>query len=188
MSEDFNEIEKVEFESPTPSIEAIIAAEKALKELRFRSFSGRNPELGKMINCKVCSLRHRDSQKCEQKFVELWVEEVVATGEKTTVYAVAAQEKGVEVPGQRLDELKHAPTLNQFIGAAAFKGKRRKSHLSKRKLQFVELVRSMLADEYTEEELQRARKKATRILVKKFGRFGFLPRKSEPQPKAEQSV
>lgn len=34
-----------------------------------RSFSGRHPELGKMVNCQVCSLRHRSSQVCHQRHV-----------------------------------------------------------------------------------------------------------------------
>lgn len=37
-------------------------AQKALIEIKHRSFSGRNPELGKMINCGRCSLRHRSTQ------------------------------------------------------------------------------------------------------------------------------
>jgi hypothetical protein len=38
------------------------------KELKLRSFAGRNPELGKMIKCAVCRRRHRESVRCEQKF------------------------------------------------------------------------------------------------------------------------
>jgi hypothetical protein len=39
------------------------------KELKRRSFSGRNPELGRMIKCGVCRRRHRESERrCEQKF------------------------------------------------------------------------------------------------------------------------
>lgn len=46
------------------------AAEQALQAIRERSFSGRHPELGKMINCQFCGLRHRENErKCEQKFV-----------------------------------------------------------------------------------------------------------------------
>lgn len=176
-----------EFEAPVPTPEAVVAAAKALKEIRSRSFSGRNPDLGKMIKCHVCGLRHRDSIKCEQKFVELFTEEDVNTGEKTVVYAVAVQQKGIEVPGQRLDELRHAPTLKQLVGAAAFKGKRKKKRQNKRTLQFIELVRKLVPDEYTEKELNKARKKAARLLAKKFGRFGFFPRKSAPQPKKEEA-
>lgn len=159
-----------ELETPKPTTEGMVAAVIALEEIRNRSFSGRHPELGKMINCLVCDLRHRDSIKCQQKFVELFIEEDLETGEKTTIYATSGK------------------TRFGVVGAKSFKGRRLKPHLSKRKLQFVELIRSMLPMEYTEEELKQAKKKAARILIKKFGRFGFLPRKSEPQPKAKQSV
>jgi len=164
-----SENENIELEAPKPTAEGMVAAVIALEEIRNRSFSGRHPELGKMLNCPVCDLRHRDSIKCQQKFVELFIEEDIETGEKTTTYATAGK------------------TRFGVVGAKAFKGRRLKPHLSKRKLQFVELVRSMLPMEYTEEELELAKKRATRILIKKFGRFGFLSRKSEPQPKVENA-
>src|SRR6267142_6448767 len=44
------------------------AAAKAIKEIHARSFSGRYPELGKMIKCSVCNRRHRASVVHEQKF------------------------------------------------------------------------------------------------------------------------
>jgi hypothetical protein len=121
--------------------------------------------LGKMANCRVCGRRHRSSIKCEQKFVELYIEEDLETGEKTTVYATAPQ------------------TKNGLVGAAAFKGKRLKPHPNRRMLAFIELVRELLPDEYSEEDLAKARKKARRVLSQKLGRFGFLPRKSAPQQK-----
>lgn len=48
-----------------------IAVEQALEQIHSRSFAGRNPHLGKMINCAVCNLRHRENQtpKCEQSIV-----------------------------------------------------------------------------------------------------------------------
>ena len=38
-------------------VNAAVAA--ALRTIRNRSFSGRHPELGKMVNCPVCDRRHR---------------------------------------------------------------------------------------------------------------------------------
>jgi hypothetical protein len=182
-------VEDSEFEAPVPSPEASEAAAKALAEIHDRSFAGRNPEVGKMIKCQVCSRRHRDSLKCEQKFSELWVEEDLETGELTTVYRVAAQEKGTEVPGQRLEiSTPDGPTRNQIIGTAPFKGKRKKPRFNKRTREFIQLVHSMIPGEYTEEQLQSARKKATRQLAKKYGRFNILPRKSAPQPKKEEET
>ena len=47
----------------------IDAAQKFREDYTKKSFSGRHPELGKMVNCKVCSRRHRSSQVCEQKII-----------------------------------------------------------------------------------------------------------------------
>src|SRR6266478_8922059 len=78
------------------SPEALAAADEALGDIKDRSFSGRNAELGKMINCQVCQRRHRRTDavyrehfdkdgnrtvtieplvtKCEQKFKQMWVD------------------------------------------------------------------------------------------------------------------
>lgn len=171
-----SEHEGQEFEVPVVSQEVKDLAAKTLLEIRNRSFSGRNPELGKMIKCPVCQTRHRAAKKCEQKFVELFVEEDLETGEKTVVYAVAAQPKDYEISSQISAQ---QPTMKQVLGAATFKGKRRHSHPNKRGLQFIQLVRSFTPDEYTEADLEKAKKKARRILSKKFGRYRFLPSLSE---------
>lgn len=44
------------------------AVEKFEESFHDRSFSGRNPELGKMIKCDGCGLRHRSSIIHERKF------------------------------------------------------------------------------------------------------------------------
>src|SRR5690242_6541951 len=47
------------------SHDEMLAAVAAFEEgRRVKSFSERNPELGKMINCAVCSRRHRSSKVC----------------------------------------------------------------------------------------------------------------------------
>jgi hypothetical protein len=43
--------------------------DKFRHDFKNKSFSGRHPELGRMINCGVCETRHRASQLCKQKFV-----------------------------------------------------------------------------------------------------------------------
>lgn len=43
----------------------ILAKENFEKAFKQRSFSERNPELGKMIKCQLCGQRHRDSVKHE---------------------------------------------------------------------------------------------------------------------------
>jgi hypothetical protein len=46
------------------TLEALAAAEEFKKSLKWRSFSGRHPELGPMIKCVVCKRRHRDNERC----------------------------------------------------------------------------------------------------------------------------
>ena len=65
--------------------------------------------------------------------------------------------------------------IRQVVGAAAFKGKRKNRHWNKRQLQFIELVKQLTPNEYDQSDLDKARKRAARILSKKFGRRGFLP-------------
>jgi hypothetical protein len=52
-----------------PQVDVAEAIKKFREEFTERSFAGRNVELGKMINCKVCGLRHRSSHECEQRIV-----------------------------------------------------------------------------------------------------------------------
>src|SRR6202158_4626156 len=174
--------DEIELEKPKPTAGGLVASVLALEEIKRRSFSGRHPELGKMIKCQVCQKRHRDSIKCEQKFVELWIEEDLETGEKMTVYATAAQPKGTEIPHQISAQ---QPTLKQAVGAAAFKGKRLHPHPNRRNLQLIEQVRALLPDEYDENDLKKARTRARRILSKKLGRHRFLPPKWMKREKQE---
>jgi hypothetical protein len=157
-----------EFEPPKPTAGGLVASAIALEEIKRRSFSGRHPELGKMIKCAVCQKRHRDSIKCEQKFVELYVEEDLETGEVTPILAMAAQN-----------------TRFGIVGRLPFKGKRVHPHPNCRNLQLIEAVRALLPDEYDDNDLKKARARARRILSKKLGRHGFLPPIWMRQTKAE---
>jgi hypothetical protein len=161
-----------ELELKPPSQEAVDAVNAALEDISGRSFSARHPELGKMINCKICTRRHRASIKCKQTFVELYIEEDLETGDKKTIYATAMQEPGIILPHQRS---RHQPTIKQIVGAQNFKGRRRKPHPNKRNLQLIEQVRILLPDEYDDNDMKKARTRARRILSKKLGRHGFLP-------------
>lgn len=183
MSEENNQIP--EFEPAKPTAGGLVASVLALEEIKRRSFSARHPELGRMIKCQVCQTRHRDSKKCEQKFVELWVEEDLETGEKTIVYATAVQPKGIEIPSQISAQ---QPTTKQIVGAAAFKGKRLHPHPNRRNLQLIEAVRNFLPDEYDDNDLKKARSKARRTLAKKLGRHGFLPPRWMKQEQNAKSV
>ena len=85
---------------------------------KFKSFSARHPELGRMVNCAVCGERHRSIHVCEQRF---------AVNKKTKLPM-----EMVVLPG--LTGL----TKNQIIGRAAFAKKRIKPHHSKKLLQLVQ--------------------------------------------------
>lgn len=86
------------------------AVAEFLEDHKSKSFSQRHPELGKMIKCQVCLLRHRSSKVCEQRHV------VALT------------------PPEGLTSL----TKFQILGRAAFKKKRVKPHYSKKRLQLVQ--------------------------------------------------
>jgi hypothetical protein len=145
-------VEEPQFKVSDEQVKKLVA--EALKVIKDRSYYGRNPEIGKMINCPVHGFRHRDTTKCEPKYAYSHTEEDVETGEKTDVFRV--------LPGT---------TRNQVIGAAAFKGKRHKPHMNHRKLRFIQIVRDLLPDEYTREDMLAARRKASKML-------GMLGKKS----------
>lgn len=103
----------------------------ALAAIRARSFSGRNPQLGPMINCPVCKLRHRKTNvvkgvvvKCEAKYApHRFVEgDKIVEGEPQ----MAAQN-----------------TLKGVFGAAFVAKKRFHPHPSKKKLQLVQRTQEL---------------------------------------------
>lgn len=100
--------EKIDTLENVPTEAGIKAAEEALQAIRDRSFSGRNPHLGKMINCQFCGTRHRQNERtCAQKFAE----------ENGVVYGELA-------PPEGLTQL----TKKQVLGAAMFAHKRLNPH------------------------------------------------------------
>lgn len=140
MSEDKDFIlQDVEFQV---SPEALVAADKARKELRSRSFSGRNPQLGKMMNCSVCELRHRVTPNAEGKFVTSCVQKF-----KLLHYEQEFNDETNEWgPEQKILAQAAQNTKRGILGAAQFKGKRIKVHPSKIKLLLVERTREVFAD------------------------------------------
>lgn len=145
---------------PTVSEQVVV---DALEAITSRSFSGRHPELGRMVNCQVCSTRHRENEhKCVQKF---------ATGRWDM-----RDPKPLLIAGETPETEAVINKLKIVIGAKAFKGRRLKPHHNHRAMLFIEEVRKLTPDEYTQEDLEKARKRAKRILAKRYGRHGFLPR------------
>lgn len=98
----------VEMEFPTdPGLAAVVDA--ALSGIGARSFSGRHPELGKMLNCQVCNRRHRGAQ-CAQMFAISHYE-----GDVTIVYREAEM---------RFITMPDGTERQDVVGKNAFKGKR----------------------------------------------------------------
>ena len=146
---------------PIPTELGQEAADNVIAEIRGRSFSGRHPELGKMINCPHCGRRHRSVETHTQVFARRWnpidfdyTDEQLIAGE--------TPESGPK-------------TQKTVLGARFFAKRRLKPPLNRRQNMFVQTVRDLIPDEYTQEDLDKARKKARRILSKKYGRHGFLP-------------
>lgn len=167
------------FRNPEPELEAkpttagVIAAELVLQDIYGRSFSERHPELGKMRTCPHCHTRNRENVHiCTQKF---------ATGRYDL-----RDPKPLLIAGEtpETEPFPHHTKIKIVLGRVAFQKKRHNPHHNYRALQFIEMVRILTPDEYTQEDLKKARVRAKRILAEKFGRHGFLPaiKKSQPKP------
>jgi hypothetical protein len=145
------------------SPEAQAVADAALKDLRDRSFSERHPELGKMVKCAVCGLRHRkEERKCVQKFKALWIDEDPETLERSVVYAT------VPLHGQRPRN-----PVKLIFGAAQFKGKRKIKRPNIKERRLVEMTRVLFPafDGVTpdaEKQMHMARKLAKFVLKRLY--------------------
>ena len=122
----------------------------ALKAIRARSYSGRNPELGKMINCPICDLRHRGVICTPVYATGRW--DLAPEGEKKLLIASQNTAKGV-------------------MGAHTVAKKRLHPHPSKRKLQLVQLTQRLfpLHEPYLTDPIEcmkAARNDAYRIIIK----------------------
>src|SRR4029077_12414306 len=96
------------------------AIANAVNALRNRSFADRHQELGKMRNCPICSLRHREPF-C------------------VPVYAKFPEDH----PQAGQERILPMTTRKQVYGAAAFAKKRFLSHHSHRLLQLVQMTQKL---------------------------------------------
>lgn len=139
----------------------------ALQAIRERSYAGRHPELGKMIKCQVCGLRHRQNEPvCAQKIV--------------IAMKPGKLDKGTNLLGEIRTPWNPA---RHTLGAAFFAKKRINKHPSKRQFQLIRLVRQLMKDivEPTQEEVQDAKELAREILGwnKKKTYGTWMPRREE---------
>jgi hypothetical protein len=159
-----------------PTEAGVQAADDAVKAIKGKSFSGRHPELGKMIKCQVCRTRHRSAKVCTQKFAQGRYD--------------LRDPKPLLIAGETAETRPVPPKtgIKVVLGAQVFKGKRIKPHFNKRANEFIQLVYTLVPDEYTHEELEKARNKAKRILAAKYGRHGYLPPIWKKFPKENKDV
>lgn len=165
--------DKEKFE-PKAAVESVIAAEKALKAIRERSYSERHPELGKMIKCQICQTRHRQNERnCQQVFAEKWTVDTDGNKVYTGDQLIAGRTPETETV---LEEKK----VNLTYGTPQrknFSKPRRNPHPNKRNLLFIELVRKYTPDEYTQADLEKARRRATKELgLNKKKTWGYNPK------------
>ena len=111
------------------------AVAKTWAALRARTFSARNPQLGKMIKCQFCGRRHRENlliagiqYACIQQFAK-------------PRYMFTTTEAGeiIPVPQENRPELIASQTTRKgVVGAAAFAKKRLLPHHNRRDLLLVQ--------------------------------------------------
>lgn len=104
---------------------------EALAEIRSRSYSGRNPSLGKMLNCSICGNRHREVRmfdgkvyRCELKYA------------KGSRYDMLPED-------QKKPMILEPTTIKQLLGAQRFAKKRKFPHHSKHDLQLVQRTQQL---------------------------------------------
>lgn len=160
-----------EFKDNIEPIDPNQAVKEAIEGFRARfeqrSFSERNPELGRMLKCQICLTRHRSSKVCRQKFAT-GTHDPRPEGEKKLLVASQATIKGV-------------------WGALGFAKKRRSSHHSHRMLRLVQLTQDLFPKYYPgqindpEKAMKAARGEAHAILRRGYVkvRQGVVARQQE---------
>ncbi len=128
------------------------AIAKFREDFKGLSFSGRNPQLGKMIKCQVCLKRHRSSQVCHQVFTT-GTHDPAPEGEKKLLVA--------------------AETRKGILGAAKFAKQRINPHHSHKLLELVQLTQDLFPKYFgvqikdPQKAMQAARGEAQKILTRK---------------------
>jgi hypothetical protein len=108
------------------------------KEHFAKSYSERNPEIGKMVNCSHPGCAHPHRHRASLKHDDL-------------VYSTPRYELDEETGLPKAEDEKRIliapPTRNGIVGAAAFKGKRIRPHLHPRTLEAKQRTDDMFAED-----------------------------------------
>ena len=111
------------------------AVAKTRAALRARSFSARNPQLGKMIKCQICHRRHRENPlvagvrySCIQQFAK--PRYMFTTTEASELVPVPQENRPALIASQT--------TRKGVVGAATFAKKRLLPHHNRRDLLLVQ--------------------------------------------------
>ena len=156
----------------------------ALAAIRARPYSGRNPQLGKMINCDLCGNRHRQVRFFEARTAtktdgtEIVIEQSYAP-QRLVEGAKVSNRNSVKIAGLHGDKVVEGEPmmasqlkLKGIFGAAMVAKKRIKPHLSKWKRQLVQLTQQLYPQNEPyitnpQECMEESRKQAARILKDK---------------------
>jgi hypothetical protein len=181
----------------------------ALAAIRARPYSGRNPQLGKMINCDLCGNRHRQvrlfaartatktdgteivieqsSSVCKATYAPQRLVEGAKVSNRYSVKIAGLQgDKVVEGEPMMASQLK----LKGIFGAAMVAKKRIKPHLSKWKRQLVQLTQQLYPQNEPyitnpQECMEESRKQAARILKDKRAGIRRPPVSTETRNKRQ---
>jgi hypothetical protein len=126
-------------ESPSISEELKQAIAEFRETFKERTFSQRHPELGKMINCYVCGLRHRSAQVCEQRFAKVRVGDT--------------------------DQTRQTGPVNPKRRYGMGSNKRINPHWNRKRLMVVDLTRQLLPYYSGDNAVQKAKSRAINILT-----------------------
>ena len=138
------------------------AVAKFREDFKDKSFSERHPELGRMINCRVCLQRHRSSTICTQEFA---ASPQFETGEGEPILLIARQD-----------------TMKGVYGAKNVKGKRLKPHHSHKLLRLVQETKKLFPLYYparyddAKKAMQAARGQALKMLIRQDDSFRKIRR------------
>lgn len=168
-----------------PTIQEAVA--KAIARFReeyvHKSFSQRHPELGRMVNCRACNLRHRTSEPCHKFFALSKRNPDIINATRAIVDCewCKTKHRGHEycpselalVPTEERISLVSGQTRKGVLGAAMFAKKRFFPHHSQRLLQLVELTKKLFPKyeaQITDPEkaMHAARGEAVKVLFRRI--------------------
>jgi hypothetical protein len=135
-----------------------VAIAKFQDTFQERTYSQRNPDLGKMVNCAVCGMRHRSSQVCEQRFAKVRI--------------------------GHSEEYRQTEAVNPKRRFGMGAGKRINPHFCWRRLQIVDLTKQLFPYYTGDDAVQKAKSKAMNILFPIWGERDRIRQQMQKESRA----